>query len=301
WRDGAWWTAAALTVGLIVYLGLDMRHTERSFRPGEHNVLTERSFYGVLHVSDPDDPTDDLAARTLANGTIDHGEQFLDPKKHMQPGTYYGPDTGVARAIREAQARGPVRVGVIGLGAGTLACFGRRGDWFRFYDINPQVVQVANTEFTFLRDCRAAHDVVLGDARLSLEREPPQGFDVLVVDAFSGDSIPIHLLTREAFALYFRHLRPGGVLAVHVTNLFLDLAPVVAQSAQAVGKEAWLVETPEDDSANLFPTEWALVTGRDGFWQGPLVKDAVEAIPARRGLRLWTDDYSNLFQILKRD
>jgi SAM-dependent methyltransferase len=277
----------------VCFLANDVRDSINSFK------LTERNFYGVLRVSDPDDPTADGATRTLTNGTINHGEQFLDPKRRRQPTTYYGPDSGVGLAIREAQARGPARVGVIGLGTGTLACYGRAQDWFRFYDINPQVVQVANSQFTFLRDCPAAHDVVLGDARLSLEREPSQQFDVLAVDAFAGDSIPIHLLTQEAFALYFRHLKPGGVLAVHVSNLYLDLTPVVALSAQSVGKEARLVETTSDEDADLADTDWVLVTARPAFWTGPLLKSATQPITTRRRLRLWTDDYSNLYQIVK--
>ena len=249
WYEWSWLTGAALTIGLIMFLARDVRNTVKSFQ------LTTRNFYGVLRVSDSDDPTARGATRTLTNGTIDHGEQFLDPRRRRQPTTYYGPTSGVGLAIREAQARGPVRVGVIGLGTGTLASYGRPQDWFRFYDINPRVVQIANTQFTFLHDCPATHDVVLGDARLSLEREPSQQFDVLAVDAFAGDSIPIHLLTEEAFRLYFRHLKPGGVLAVHVTNLYLDLQPVVALSAQAVGKETRLVETTADEDADLADTD----------------------------------------------
>ena len=141
--------------------------------------------------------------------------------------------------------------------------------------------------------------MVLGDARLSLEREPSQQFDVLAVDAFAGDSIPIHLLTKEAFALYFRHLKPGGVLAVHVSNLYLDLTPVVALSAQSVGKEARLVETTADEDADLADTDWVLVTDRPTFWNGPLLKGAAQPITTRRRLRLWTDDYSNLYHIVK--
>ena len=294
WYDWQWLTAAVLTALLLGFLANDVRDSIHSFK------LTERSFYGVLRVKDPDDPTVAGATRTLTNGTINHGEQFVDPQRHMQPTTYYGPDSGVGLAIREAQTRGPVRVGVIGLGTGTVAGYGRPGDWFQFYDINPQVIRVAHTLFSFLRDSKATiPPVVLGDARLSLEREPSQQFDVLVVDAFAGDSIPIHLLTREAFALYFRHLKPGGVLVVHVTNLYLDLQPVVAMSAQAVGQESRLVETSEDDDADLAFTDWMLVTNRHALWDAPLLKNAAQPITSHRRVRLWTDDYSNLYQIVK--
>ena len=126
------------------------------------------------------------------------------------------------------------RAGVIGLGVGTLAAYGRAGDSFRFYELNPAVIQVASTYFRFLNESAAATEVVAGDGRLALEREPPQNFDVLILDAFSGDSIPVHLLTRQAFEVYFRHLRPGGIVAVHVTNRYLDLAPVVDALAAAL-------------------------------------------------------------------
>src|SRR5262249_51887740 len=151
--------------------------------------------------------------------------------------------SGVGRAIRQVQQSGPARVGVIGLGTGTLAVYGRAGDYFRFYEINPLVLRLARTQFTFLNDCKARLDAALGDARLSLEREAPENFDVLAVDAFSSDAIPVHLLTREAFELYFRHLKSSGVLAVHVSNKHLDLPPVVKLAAVAVGKEARLVDT----------------------------------------------------------
>src|SRR5581483_3433296 len=169
--------------------------------------LMVRNFYGSIKVEDPDDPKGPDAVRKLVHGTINHGQQFLDPQKRDWPTTYYGPNSGVGLAIREAEEHGPDRVGVIGLGTGTIASYGRPGDYIRYYDINPLVIRLAKSEFTFLKDCKAKLDIALGDARLSLEREPSQQFDVLAVDAFSGDSIPVHLLTREAFELYFRQLR----------------------------------------------------------------------------------------------
>ena len=165
-------------------------------------------------------------------------------------------------------------MGVIGLGTGTLAAYGRAGDYFRFYEINPLVLQLANTEFTYLKICKARLDVALGDARLSLEREPSENFDVIAVDAFSSDAIPVHLLTREAFVLYFRHLKPTGVLAVHVSNT-------------------------EDEANDVFGSTWVLVTSSPGFFDGPLMRQAAVAVPMPHKMRMWTDDYSNLFQILK--
>ena len=176
------------------------------------------------------------ATRTLVHGTITHGLQFLAPDRRRFPTTYYGRQSGVGLAILNTR-HSAQRVGVIGLGAATLASYGRPGDYYRFYEINPLVIEVARKQFTYLSDCPAKVDVVLGDARLSLDREPSQQFDVLAVDAFSSDSIPVHLLTLEAFRLYFRHLRPDGVLAVHVSNTHLKLEPVVGRLAQALRKD----------------------------------------------------------------
>jgi hypothetical protein len=217
----------------------------------------------------------------------------------MQPTTYYGRTTGVGLAISESQQRKVGRVGIIGLGTGTLASYGRHGDVYRFYDINPLVQQVANTEFSFLRDSKAKTEIVLGDARLSLEREPKQNYDVLVVDAFSSDAIPIHLLTKEAFKVYFKHLKDSGVLAVHISNLYLDLEPVVAGVAQSLGRQAMLVLNDKDEANDISASVWVLVTARRSFFQDPLLKQVAKPIATRRGLRLWTDDYSNLYQILR--
>ena len=181
-----------------------------------------RNFYGVVAVCDyySDDP--DKHELLLRNGQITHGCQFVDPAKHHWPTTYYGETSGVGRAILGLQKSGPVRVGAIGLGVGTLAAYARPGDLFRFYEINPQVVEMAKKHFTYLVDCRGQCEIKLGDARLSLEAEPPQEkFDVIVVDAFSGDSIPTHLLTVEAFDIYRKHLALRGVIAVHVSNRYL--------------------------------------------------------------------------------
>jgi spermidine synthase len=188
---------------------------------------------------------------------------------------------------------------VIGLGTGTLTVYGLPGDYYRVYEINPLVIQIANTEFSFLRHCKAKCDVVLGDARLSLEREQPQGFDVLAVDAFSGDSIPVHLLTRQAFELYFRHLKPDGVLAVHVSNKYLDLQPVVKRLAEAIHKDAIVVDTDDVENTELFGSTWVLVTSNQVFLNTPVVKDGSGEVDGRPNQRLWTDDYSNLFKILK--
>ena len=186
---------------------------------------------------------------------------------------------------------------MIGLGTGTIASYGRKGDYYRIYEINPQVVEIARREFTFLLDCPAKVDIVLGDARLSLEGEPIQQFDVLAVDAFSGDAIPVHLLTIEAFRLYFRHVKPDGILAVHVSNTHLDLEPVVQKAADTLGKKTVLVDT-DDGEEGVYGATWVLVGGTDVF-NNPSFQLHDDPIKVKPRFRAWTDDYSNLFQILK--
>jgi SAM-dependent methyltransferase len=193
-----------------------------------------------------------------------------------------------------------MNVGVIGLGAGTLTTYGRPIDHYTVYDINPLVLKIAQNDFRFLRECMAKKEIVLGDARLSLEQEQSKQFDVLAVDAFSGDAIPVHLLTREAFKLYWRHLKPDGVLAVHVSNRYLQLAPVVALAAAEDGKQAMMISNEDDDKTEVTAADWVLVTSRPGFFEQKEIKAAVDPkIPPVPGLRTWTDDYSNLFKILR--
>jgi SAM-dependent methyltransferase len=292
WRQPAPIVAAVLTVALAVFVGLQVRDSVRVSR-----VLV-RNFYGALKVRDNGPATQFDATRTLTNGTINHGEQFLNPARRDLPTTYYGPDTGVGLAIREKGKSGAIRVGVIGLGTGTLAAYGRLGDYYRFYEINPLVLRLAHTEFSFLGDSRAKVDVAMGDARLSLERESPENFDVLAVDAFSSDSIPVHLLTLEAVQLYFRHLRPDGVLAVHISNRYLDLEPVLAGETRATGKMARVVDTDDDDTQDVFGATWVLLTSPASGFHGEELRNSTE-IGSQRTVRLWTDDYSNLFRILK--
>jgi SAM-dependent methyltransferase len=292
WRQPAPIVAAVLTVALAVFVGLQIRDSVRASRE------MVRNFYGALRVRDSGPATQLDATRTLTNGTINHGEQFLNPARRDQPTTYYGPDTGVGLAIREKEKAGAIRVGVIGLGTGTLAAYGRLGDYYRFYEINPLVLRLAHTEFTFLGDSKAKVDVAMGDARLSLERESPENFDVLAVDAFSSDSIPVHLLTLQAMLLYFRHLRPDGVLAVHISNRYLDLEPVLAGETRATGKLARVVDTEDDDTQDVFGATWVLVTSPASGFHGEELTNST-AIESKKTVRLWTDDYSNLFRILK--
>jgi len=291
---GKWAAFGAETVALVLvgFLAFQVKQLTADYR------VTVRNFYGALRVRDSGTPSEFDATRTLTHGTINHGEQFLNPMRRDLPTTYYGPNTGVGIAIREKQKGGAIRVGVIGLGTGTLAAYGRLGDYYRFYEINPLVLRLARSEFTFLPDCKAQLDVAMGDARLSLEREAPENFDVLAVDAFSSDSIPVHLLTREAMDVFFRHLKPDGILAVHISNRYLDLQPVLEGETKALGKVARLVDTDDDESAGVFGATWVLMTSPVGGFDGEVQEHSAE-IASHRNVRLWTDDYSNLFQILK--
>jgi SAM-dependent methyltransferase len=285
-------TVEILTLALTGFLAYQIGQSTSGCR------ALVRNFYGALKVRDNGPATQLDATRTLTHGTINHGEQFLNPARRDLPTTYYGPDTGVGQTIRERGKNRAIRVGVIGLGTGTLAAYGRPGDYYRFYEINPLVLRLAHTEFSFLGDSKAQVDVAMGDARLSLEREAPENFDVLAVDAFSSDSIPVHLLTLEAMLVYFRHLRPDGVLAVHISNRYLDLAPVLAGETRATGKIARVVDTDDDDTQDVFGATWVLITSPASGFHGEELKNSAE-IESKRTVRLWTDDYSNLFRILK--
>jgi hypothetical protein len=256
-----------------------------------------RNFYGNLLSLDTqrEDPRDDV--RQLYHGSIKHGEQYLDPGRRLEPTTYYGPTSGIGRAIAATDPSGK-KVGLIGLGAGTLAVYGRPGDRYRFYEINPQVIDFARGEFSFLRESQAGAATVLGDARLSLEREPPQGFDVLAVDAFSGDSVPVHLITAEAMDLYLRHLDRDGIVAFHLTNRFLWLPPVVDEIARAKGLAAVLIHD-DAEGTDLRRTDWMLVARSPGVLDRAGIREAVTELTRTPGLRPWTDDFNNLFQVMK--
>ncbi len=212
----------------------------------------------------------------------------------------------MGRAIRYLQKSGPVRLGAIGLGAGTIAAYAQPGDHFRFYEINPAVIGIARRRFTYLSDCRGEADVVLGDARLSLEAEPPQHYRLLVIDAFSGDAIPTHLLTREAFEVYRRHLHRtaagaiDGIIAVHVSNTYLRLSPVVRRLAENCGMKWTRINQSCDDDQEAHQmdnNEWVLVTCDEGFLRANPSEPAQNADDDLKA-PLWTDQYSNLFQIL---
>jgi len=258
-----------------------------------------RNFYGVMTVVDVPAAGALGPERLLRHGVIEHGEQFLDPRFALHPTAYYAENSGVGLAIRALMKQGALHIGMIGLGTGTLLAYGRSSDRFAIYEINPDVIRIARADFTFLSGSPAASRIVAGDARLSLGNEPPQKFDLLAVDAFSGDAIPVHLLTRQAFELYRGHLKPDGVLAVHVTNRYLDLASVVAMSAMATGEKAMMVSSAASPERGERASDWVLVTARAGFFDLPEIAAAVRPIEVRFGAQAWTDDYSNLFRAFR--
>jgi hypothetical protein len=293
-RAGAWAAIATEVVALVLvgYLGHEIHQLTSGYR------LAVRNFYGALKVRDNGLDASLTATRTLTHGTINHGEEFLNPARRNWPTTYYGPNTGIGVTIREKQKKGAIRIGVVGLGTGTVAAYGRLGDYIRYYEINPLVLNIAHTQFYFLPNCKAKLDVAMGDARLSMERESPQNFDVLAVDAFSSDSIPVHLLTKEAMELYFHHLQPNGILAVHISNRYLNLQPVLAGETQALGKIARVIDTEDDEDTDVFGATWVLITSPATGFQGEELTNTAPLAP-KVSVRLWTDDYSNLFKILK--
>jgi SAM-dependent methyltransferase len=289
WGARIFWSAmAACMCGVLI-------SNVRTSR--QDSMALVRDFYAALRIQDFT-ANRKLPFRLLIHGTIQHGGQFLTWPENRNPTLYYGRKSGVGLALRFC-CDGPKRVGVVGLGAGTLAAYGKPGDYFRFYEIDPQVVRIARGWFSFLKQSPAQKDIVLGDARLSLESEPSQQFDVLAVDAFSGDAIPVHLLTREAFAVYFRHLKTDGILALHVSNTYLDLAPVVDLLAEDADYATRLISSDDDDTALISAADWVLVTRNQGFLNVPETFVGSRNIQVPPKLRLWTDDYNNLFEVLR--
>ncbi|MCX6903907.1 MAG: fused MFS/spermidine synthase [Verrucomicrobia bacterium] len=263
-------------------------------------VYTSRNFYGVLTVYEyrRQEPSDHYFL--LKHGRITHGLQFVEPEESKRTTTYYGEDSGVGLAIQALPA-GHRRLGLVGLGTGTLAAYGQAGDYLRIYEINPEVKHLATSRFSYVTQCPARVEIVLGDARLSMEREPPQQFDLLALDAFSSDAIPLHLLTAEAFAVYQRHLKPNGILAVHISNHYLDLEPVVANLAKHFHYEMALHDYVEtDDEWWLYASTWILLArNHDILSHLPTHGVSSAGQTKRKGVPLWTDDFSSMFQILK--
>jgi len=300
WSDGwpqrlLWTTASVLMLVFAVML-----HAAYA----REAIVEVRNFYGTLRVKQFADTQGDTE-RMLLNGTIQHGTQIFAPGLNRVPTTYYAVDSGIGLALRfccsapGSDLARPRNIGVIGLGTGTIAAYGHAGDHIRFYEINPLVRPIAQNLFTYLRDSAAQISFSDGDARTSLDHEAPQNFDIIAVDAFSGDAIPLHLLTIEAIALYRRHLAPDGILAFHISNQYLNLAPEIAQLAIAANMQSKLIEAAGDDSAGTYRSTWVLLTNSSFFFDRPEVAPAAAPTPTMPDLRVWTDDYSSLLPILQ--
>ncbi len=296
WPLGAFVSVIALLLGLKLNQQMNAKEVTPIIR-------ASRNFYGTLKVFDYSRDKPDEQYYLLMHGATTHGLQFVNNDKSYKPTSYYGPNSGVGLAFSHLPDK-PRRFGIIGLGTGSLSTYGRKGDYVRIYEINPAVLALAHDPFTYLDKCPAKLDVVMGDARLELEHELARGesqkFDVFALDAFSSDAIPVHLLTREAFELYTKHLAPDGVIAVHISNRYLDLQPVVERLAAEFG---YSTATISDDLTSdwwFYETTWVLVTKNKALLDNSDIYAATDnpkknAKPAA----LWTDDAANLYSIMK--
>jgi hypothetical protein len=296
WKHAITLAAAAGLTGYLGRLELDNLH---------YYSFAVRNFYGVLRTRDdaPDPSTNYPGERTLVYGTINHGTELKVPNSGRIPTSYFGTGSGISRGIRAKEDKGPIRLGVLGLGAGVTASLARAGDTLHYYEINPLIPQVANNQFSFYPSCPADKDIYMGDGRLVLERmaleRKPENLDVLVLDAFSSDAIPMHLLTREAFQIYLRHLKPDGILIFHISSRYLNLEPVVATGAQEVGFSGVTVADSDDLAESYYVSSTWMVLSRDpSFFGHRLFQDAsIRPMTAPAGFRPWTDDYSNIVRI----
>ncbi|MBN2294708.1 MAG: fused MFS/spermidine synthase [Pirellulales bacterium] len=284
----------------------------QSFTCSSKVIAGSRNFYGTLRVTESADDYH-KPFYLLRHGSILHGFQYLGEKWRHQPTSYYGHKSGVGLAMRLHPRRfsggmenSPLYIGVIGLGVGTIAAYGEPGDKIRFYEINPDVIRMAHEHFSYCKDSEADVDIVLGDARISLERHlrdhGSEQFDVLVVDAFSSDSIPMHLLTRECMDLYRQHLKEDGILAIHISNRHIDLEPLVRGLADEFGYQSATIENDDDDAQGIDSSTWVLVTSNQDFLAEEEVEKHISDLPEdARPPVVWTDDFSNLFELLKWD
>lgn len=308
WLPGASWLLRGAALALAAGVCAVAAWGQWEAWDRERGLLHVRNFYGVLSIKERYPEKPEWAGLALFHGRTLHGFELRAAGKRGRPTTYYSEESGVGRTLLALGDAAPLRVGVVGLGAGTLAAYGRAGNYFRFYEIDDDVSDLARRFFTFVPQCAARVDIISGDARLSLERETPQRFDVLVLDAFSGDTVPVHLLTAEAFDVYLRHLSPRGVIAVHTSSQYVDLAPVVHKIAEHYDFTDVVINWPQGDYSirwaeekgyAVTPSQWVLLTRHAEFFQRPPIREAAETLLVDRPLPLWTDQFNNLFQMLR--
>jgi hypothetical protein len=286
---------------LIVALSFGVYLARLERRTNKDYILAARNFYGVLRVRDdpPDEGTGGV--RVLIHGTINHGTQILGPGGGRIPTSYFGETSGISRAIRTKGEAGPIRIGILGLGAGVTATLARAGDTLHYYEINPLVFEIAQTKFDFWKSCPADKHLYFGDGRLTLENMPDsENLDFLAMDAFTSDAVPMHLLTREAYATYARHMKPDGVLAINISNRYLDLEPIIAQAAKEMGWSGVMVYDEGNSEPYYVSNTWVLLTKAPAIFAHPNFQHAnTSVLQPRPGFRAWTDDYSNIIQILR--
>jgi spermidine synthase len=281
-------------VGLVSYLTVAEVKSNRDY------LFSARNFYGVLRVRDQGANGDYPGERVLIHGTINHGTQVNLPGSERIATSYFGEESGINRAVRALHERGPLHLGILGLGAGVTATLANAGDTLHYYEINPLVVDIAKQNFGFWNACPADKTLFMGDGRLSLEKiGASENLDFLAMDAFTSDAVPVHLLTREAYEVYMRHLRKDGVLAINISNRYLDLEPVVAQAASDLGFTGVVV--PDEGETESFYTgsTWVLMSRDPAIFEHANLKGTAKLV-AKPGFRVWTDDFSNIIKILKK-
>jgi SAM-dependent methyltransferase len=299
WKDlRAPWlrtVAALIAIAFAGYLIRSQAIESRGY------ALSVRNFYGVLRVRDDPQWKNLPPQRLMIHGTINHGSELKVPGGARIATSYFGTGSGINRALRALGNRGPIRIGVVGLGAGVTATLARAGDTLHYYEINPLVIDLATAQFGFWKACPAEKHLYLGDGRLVLESMPAEHLDFLAIDAFSSDAVPMHLLTAEAWQTLVRHLNPDGVLAFNITNRYLDLEPVVAEAAAANGFTGVVVDDAGEEEDYYSPSLWIVVSRAPALFDLPNFQDkfAVAKLKRKPGFRGWTDDYSNIVQILQ--
>jgi spermidine synthase len=291
-----YWIAALIIIGLTGIFFMGQRTTDN-----RRAIDNERNFFGVLTIWEQAWDNPDEHTLLMQHGTTFHGLQFQLPEKKHISTAYYAADSGIGVTLRNMPKQEDRRIGIVGLGVGTIAGYGGETDTVRFYEINPEVERLARKYFTYLDDSQAAIEVVLGDGRLSMEREKSQDYDVLVLDAFSSDAVPTHLLTAEAMEIYLRHLADDGVLAFHISTMHLDLHSVIWKLAEHFGLETAWIESYEDEQEGALASDWILLARDGDFLDSKAIRDADSSPKYRRkDVKLWTDDHINVLEILRK-
>jgi hypothetical protein len=289
-----------ILMGLLVLVGgIGILFMGKRSTDNQYAIDNSRNFFGVLTIWEEAAGDPDEHKLLMQHGTTFHGLQFQSPEKKDLPTAYYSSHSGIGLTLQNMSKQENRKIGIVGLGVGTIAIYGHETDTIRFYEINPEVERLARKYFTYLEDSKAKIEVALGDGRLSMERQDPQNFDVLVVDAFSSDAVPVHLLTAEAMDIYLKHLSYDGVLAFHISTMHLDLQSVVWKLAEHFGLETAWIESYEDEEEGALSSDWILLSRRRDFVDSDVIQEAASSPKSRRkDVDLWTDDHINLLEIL---